>query len=63
MAAGKQGPVFRVTGLPASQPKDELNIALKTVINNSLSDEEKSQLNITTAIVPSSQVLAGCSSP
>ncbi|KAM5358060.1 hypothetical protein ACJZ2D_015635 [Fusarium nematophilum] len=53
MAPRKKGPVFRVTGLPASQPDDELNTALKTVIDDSLSDEEKSQLNITTAIVPS----------
>ncbi|KAJ4190506.1 hypothetical protein NW767_011334 [Fusarium falciforme] len=53
MASGKKGPVFRVTGLPALQPDDELNTALKTVIGDNLSDEEISQLNITTAIVPS----------
>ncbi|RSL80949.1 hypothetical protein CEP52_017301, partial [Fusarium oligoseptatum] len=53
MAPGKKGPVFRVTGLPASQPDDELNTALKIVIHDNLSNEEKSQLNITTAIVPS----------
>ncbi|KAH7194033.1 hypothetical protein DER44DRAFT_792603 [Fusarium oxysporum] len=53
MAPGRNGPVFRVTGLPVLQPDDELNTALKTVIGDNLSDEEKSQLNITTAIVPS----------
>ncbi|KAM6510829.1 hypothetical protein FSOLCH5_011275 [Fusarium solani] len=53
MAPRKKGPVFRVTGLPASQPDDELNTALKTVIDDNLSDEEKLQLNITAAIVPS----------
>lgn len=53
MSPRKKGPVFRVTGLPALQPDDELNTALKTVIGDNLSDEEKSQLNITTAIVPS----------
>ncbi|KAM6504800.1 hypothetical protein FSOLCH5_015290 [Fusarium solani] len=53
MAARKKGPVFRVTGLAASQPDDELNTALKAAIDDNLSDEEKSQLNITTAVVPS----------
>ncbi|KAG4279117.1 hypothetical protein FPRO04_13726 [Fusarium proliferatum] len=53
MAARKKGHVFRVTGLPASQPDDELDTTLKTVISGNLSDEEKSQLNIITAIVPS----------
>ncbi|TVY62681.1 Nephrocystin-3 [Fusarium oxysporum f. sp. cubense] len=53
MASRKKGPVFRVTGLPASQPDDELDATLRTVIDGNLSEEEKSQLHIITAIVPS----------
>ncbi|KAM4065670.1 hypothetical protein HRG_012903 [Hirsutella rhossiliensis] len=53
MAARKIGPVFRVTSLLASQPDDELKRALKTVIEDNLSEEEKSKLNITTGILPS----------
>jgi hypothetical protein len=53
MASRKKGPVFRVTGLPASQPDDELDATLRTVIDSNLSEEEKSQLHIITAIVPS----------
>ncbi|EMT62952.1 hypothetical protein FOC4_g10013144 [Fusarium odoratissimum] len=53
MVARNKGPVFRVTGLPASQPDDQLETTLKTLIDDNLSDDEKSQLNIVTAIVPS----------
>jgi hypothetical protein len=53
MAARKKGPVFRVTGLPASQPDDELNTTLKATIEGNLSEEEMSRLGISTAIVPS----------
>ncbi|KAI7759632.1 hypothetical protein LZL87_014155 [Fusarium oxysporum] len=53
MASRKKGPVFRVTGLPASQPDDKLDATLRTVIDSNLSEEEKSQLHIITAIVPS----------
>ena len=49
----KKGTVFRVTGLPASRPDDELNTTLKIVINNYLSEEEQSKLRIDAAIVPS----------
>ena len=51
--AARKGPVFRVTGLPASQPDDALNTALKAAIDDNLLEEEKLKLNITTAIVPS----------
>ena len=51
--AAREGPVFRVTGLPASQPDDALNTALKAAIDDNLSEDERSKLNITTAIVPS----------
>ncbi len=53
MAARKKGPVFRVTGLPASQPNDALNERLKATISDNLSEEERSKLNISTDIVPS----------
>lgn len=53
MATKKKGHVFRVSGLPGSQPDDELKLALETVINDELSDEERSQIGITTALMPS----------
>ncbi|KAL9121714.1 MAG: hypothetical protein Q9187_001729 [Circinaria calcarea] len=49
----EKGPVFRVTGLPAPQPDDELNITLKATINDNPSEEVKSKLTVNTAIVPS----------
>ncbi|KAG8664585.1 hypothetical protein FPOAC2_10301 [Fusarium poae] len=49
----KKGLVFRVTGLPAEQPDEELNTKLRAVIGDNLSDEEKSQLSFTTTVVPS----------
>lgn len=53
MAARQKGPVFRVTGLPASQLDDALDKSLKATIVESLSEEEKSKLVISTVIVPS----------
>ncbi|OCK73381.1 hypothetical protein K432DRAFT_410741 [Lepidopterella palustris CBS 459.81] len=53
MAARKKGPMFRVTGLPASQPDDELNATLKATIEENLLEEETSRLTVSTAIVPS----------
>ncbi|KAL5353528.1 hypothetical protein ACLOAV_001565 [Pseudogymnoascus australis] len=53
MAARKKGTVFRVTGLPASQPDDELNEALKAVIVDNLAADEQSEPTINAAIVPS----------
>ncbi|KAF5235111.1 hypothetical protein FAUST_7283 [Fusarium austroamericanum] len=53
MTSKKKGPVFRVTGLPVDRPDEELNVALRTVIDETLSDGEKSQLGFTTTIVPS----------
>jgi hypothetical protein len=52
MAAEKKGTVFRVSGLPASQP-DELGAILTATIDDSLSVEEKSMLHVNMAIVPS----------
>ncbi len=45
--------MFRVTGLPASQPNDALNETLKATISDNLSEEERSKLKISTDIVPS----------
>lgn len=53
MAARKKGTVFRVTGLPASQPDDELKEALKAAIVGNLAANELSKLNFDPAIVPS----------
>ena len=53
MAARNKGTVFRVTGLPASQPDDELKEALKAAIDDNLAEDEQSKLTPNTAIVPS----------
>ncbi|KFY31766.1 hypothetical protein V493_00848 [Pseudogymnoascus sp. VKM F-4281 (FW-2241)] len=53
MAARKKGTVFRVTGLPASQPDDELKEALEAAIDDNLAEDEQSKLTPNTAIVPS----------
>jgi hypothetical protein len=45
--------VFRVTGLPALKPDDELKAALAAAIDDHLSVEEQSTLDVRTAIVPS----------
>jgi hypothetical protein len=45
--------VFRITGLPASQPDDELKAALAAAIKDHLSVEEQSALEVRAAIVPS----------
>ena len=51
MAAKKKGIVFRVTGLPASQPDDELKEALKAAIDKE--EDESSKVTLNAAIVPS----------
>lgn len=53
MAVTKKGIVFRVTGLPASQPDDELKEALKAAIDNNLEEDEPSKVTFNAAIVPS----------
>ncbi|OBT60492.1 hypothetical protein VE03_10079 [Pseudogymnoascus sp. 23342-1-I1] len=53
MAARKKGAVFRITGLPASQPDSELNKALKAAIDDNLAEDEQSKLTVNAAIVPS----------
>jgi hypothetical protein len=53
MAARKKGPVFRVTGLPASQPDDELATSLRAAIADNLAEDERTKLAVTTALVPS----------
>jgi hypothetical protein len=57
----RKAPVFRVRGLPAPQRDDELddelddklNAKLKATIEDNLSEEEKSRLTFSVAIVPS----------
>lgn len=41
------------TGLPAEQPDEELIIALRTSINDNLSDKEKLLIALTIIIIPS----------
>ncbi|OBT66186.1 hypothetical protein VE03_05134 [Pseudogymnoascus sp. 23342-1-I1] len=53
MAARNKGPVFRVTGLPALQPDDELKAALKAAIDDNLAEDEQLKLTPNIAIVPS----------
>ena len=53
MAARRKSTVYRVTGLLTAQPDDELDTALKAAINESLSEQEKSELQVITTIVPS----------
>lgn len=52
-SVGKKGPVFRVTGLPASQPDGELATSLKAAIDDNLAEDEQSKLTVNTAVVPS----------
>ena len=51
--AAMKGPVLRVTGLAASQPDEELAASLKATINDSLTNEEQSRMDIRVAVVPS----------
>ncbi|CAE7020782.1 hypothetical protein PTNB73_10126 [Pyrenophora teres f. teres] len=53
MAARKKGPVFRVTGLSASQPDDELALSLKTTIDEVLTGDGDLKLTVHLDIVPS----------
>jgi hypothetical protein len=53
MAARKKGTVFRVTGLSASQPDEELAASLKLAISDILVEDVESKLNVNVAIVPS----------
>lgn len=53
MAGAKKGPVLRVTGLPAAQPDQELEVSLKAAIDEELTDEERQMIDVRVAIVPS----------
>lgn len=53
MAPRKKSTVFRVTGLSTNQPEDVLEAALKASIDSNLSKEERSEIEVVTAIVPS----------
>lgn len=45
--------VFRVTGLRTGQSDDELEATLKAFINDNLLEEERSNITVNSAIVPS----------
>src|SRR5215469_2671681 len=49
----KKSTAFRVTGLTTDRPDDALEAALKTTIDNRLSEEERSDIEIMIAILPS----------
>jgi len=49
----EKGPVFRVTGLPASQLDKKLAASLKATIDNNLTEDERSGPDPSIAIVPS----------
>jgi hypothetical protein len=49
----RKSPVFRVTGLLAMQPDDELNTTLRAAIDKNLNEEEKSNLRFSTIVLPS----------
>jgi len=51
--ATRRKSVYRVTGLLTTQPDDKLDTALKAAINENLSEQEKSVLQVVTTIVPS----------
>ncbi|KAF2625895.1 hypothetical protein BU25DRAFT_412148 [Macroventuria anomochaeta] len=53
MPATKKGPVLRVTGLAASQPDEELMASLKAAIDDSLTNDEQSRVDVRVAVVPS----------
>lgn len=53
MAARKKGTVFRVTGLPASRPDDELKEALNAAIDRNLAADDRSKPTFNLAILPS----------
>ncbi|KAJ4267004.1 hypothetical protein NW762_003102 [Fusarium torreyae] len=53
MASKKKGPIFRVTGLLAEQPDEQLNTKLRAAIDDNLSEDEKARLDFTTTVVPS----------
>lgn len=53
MAAAKKDPVLRVTGLAVSQPDKEQAAELKAAIDDRLTDEERANIDIRVAVVPS----------
>jgi hypothetical protein len=53
MAAKRKSTVFRVMGLATRQPDDALEASLKAVINDNLSKEERSGIEVAISVVPS----------
>jgi hypothetical protein len=46
-------PFFALPGLPVDRPDDALKVGLKAAIDSNLSEEERSKILVTMAIVPS----------
>lgn len=53
MPVKKKGTIFRVTGLSASRPDEELSTALKAAIYDNLTEDEQLSLNVKATVVPS----------
>jgi len=53
MPTKEKGPVFRVTGFPASQLNKKLAVLLKATINDNLIEDERSKPDPSIAIFPS----------
>jgi hypothetical protein len=53
MVTKKKGPVFRVTGLPALEPNEELAASLQAAIDDNLAEYEQLKLDFTVTVVPS----------
>jgi hypothetical protein len=53
MASQRTSHVFRVTGLSRELPDGDLKTALQEVLNDNLTDDERSQIKIEITIVPS----------
>ncbi|RGP78881.1 ankyrin repeat-containing [Fusarium longipes] len=49
----RKGPIFRVTGLPADRSDKELEVALRTTINENFSEKETPRPRFSTTIIPS----------
>ena len=53
MTSARTSTVFRVTGLPTTQPDNELDTLLKGAIYSELLEEERSGIQISTVVLPS----------
>jgi hypothetical protein len=53
MASQKKSHIFRVTGLSKERPDGDLKTALQEVLDDSFTDDERSQIKAEITIVPS----------